>query len=96
MNRRSILFGGFAIAASSHTAIGAASREEAVFDLATWLETAPDNAVMEYHASCLADAMNRCDATRAYRFKIDREFGFALIMGDALVSVSEGGQRHEA
>lgn len=79
--RRAILKGALAIGAAS-IADTASSK---TFDLQHWLDTADPFWVADYHARRLAEAMGMLDATRLYRFHVNADKGFALIVGDPIV-----------
>lgn len=78
MNRRTFL-GTMAAASVPVSAVATPA-----FDLQKWLDTTDPVWVAEYHAARLAEVMNRLDPTRAFRSKIDRQAGFALIVGSTI------------
>lgn len=78
--RRTILKGAFGIGAASV----AGTANDKTLDLQHWLDTADPFWVADYHARRLAEAMGMLDRTRVYRFHVNADKGFALIVGDPI------------
>ncbi|CAN7398677.1 hypothetical protein LJR235_002388 [Pararhizobium sp. LjRoot235] len=78
ITRRTIL-GGLAATVAPLPAVAAPA-----LDLQYWLDTADPVQVAEYHAARLAEVMGAMNPARRWRSHIDREYNFALIVGDEL------------
>ncbi|MCD2183308.1 hypothetical protein [Rhizobium sp. GN54] len=62
-------------------AVASAQPAEKPFDLQHWLDTADLNAVINYHAARLAEAMNERDPLHWYRTDISYEYRYVLVVG---------------
>ena len=61
---------------------GGVKAAEERFDLQTWLDTADQNDVAEYHAAKLREVMSALVPSLKWKSTIDKQYGFAIIHGN--------------
>ena len=83
MNRRTILKGGLALAATSHTAVAVADARASVkTSVDDFLAEASASERVTYHAEALTAAMREMHPGASWRSHINHEHNFCLIIGD--------------
>lgn len=70
------------LGAGAGVAPPSADSSEPTFELQHWLDTSDPYWVAFYHAQRLAEAMGKSDPSRLYRFEINEDVGFAMVVGD--------------
>ncbi len=83
MNRRPILKGGLALAATRHTAVAPADTTSAVtVSIDDFLSRASAMEKARYHDNALAEVMGEMHPEASWRSHINHEHNFCLIVGD--------------
>lgn len=84
MNRRTVLKGGFVLAATAHTAVASGEVEKAGAGVSIdqFLKIATPAEIVRYHANALADAMAIMHPDQAgWRVQIEHQHRFAIVAG---------------